>query len=108
MPSWKRWLGYTARPKGQLKLDAGAKTAVEKKGRSLLPIGVVEVVGDFEKGDVIALVGLDGVEFARGLTNYPSPEVAKILGLRSEQIAQILGSVPYEEIVHRDNLVLIG
>ena len=107
MPSWKRWLGYTARPKGQLKLDAGAKTAVEKKGRSLLPIGVVEVVGDFEKGDVIALVGLDGVEFARGLTNYPSPEIAKILGLRSEQIAQVLGGVPYEEIVHRDNLVVI-
>jgi glutamate 5-kinase len=108
MPSWKRWLGYTARPKGKILVDAGAHLAVQTKGRSLLPIGVIEVQGDFEKGDVVELCDLDGQAFARGLTNYPSADAAKILGLRSEQIKEALGDVPYEELVHRDNLVVTG
>jgi glutamate 5-kinase len=108
MPAWKRWLGYTARPKGRLVVDAGARQAVQQKGRSLLPIGVVEVQGAFGKGDVVSLCGPDGAEFARGLTNYSAADAGKIAGLRSEQIAQTLGSVPYEEVVHRDNLVVIG
>jgi glutamate 5-kinase len=108
VPAWKRWLGYTARPKGRLVVDAGARQAVQQKGRSLLPIGVVEVQGAFGKGDVVSLCGPDGAEFARGLTNYSAADAGKIAGLRSEQIAQTLGSVPYEEVVHRDNLVVIG
>jgi glutamate 5-kinase len=108
MPSWKRWLGYTARPKGKFLVDGGARLAVEKRGRSLLPIGVVDVHGEFEKGDVVSLCDLDGREFARGLTNYPSTDASKILGMRTEQIAEILGNVAYEEIVHRDNLVVTG
>jgi glutamate 5-kinase len=107
LPAWKRWLGFTARPKGRLRLDAGARVAVQEKGRSLLPIGVVEVHGHFNKGDVIALVDPDGSEFARGLTNYSSTDAQRILGLRTEQIAELLGVLPYEEIVHRDNLVVI-
>jgi glutamate 5-kinase len=106
MPAWKRWLGYTARPRGRLVVDAGARTAVEKNGRSLLPIGVVEVAGNFHKGDVIALADVEGTEFARGLTNYSSADASRIRGLRTERIADALGSVPYEEIVHRDNLVV--
>jgi glutamate 5-kinase len=106
LPAWKRWLGFTARPKGRLVVDAGAGRAVQHQGRSLLPIGVVEVSGSFGKGDVVALCLADGSEFARGLTNYSAPDVARILGLRSEQIAAVLGSVPYEEVVHRDNLVV--
>lgn len=108
MPAWKRWLGFTARPKGQILVDAGARAAIEKKGRSLLPIGVVRVQGEFEKGDVVSICDLDGAEFARGLTNYPSSDAVKLLGMRTEQIADILGDVPYEEIVHRDNLVVTG
>ena len=107
MPSWKRWLGYTARPKGQIVVDAGAKLAVQEKGRSLLPIGVVGIHGEFDKGDVVALCDGAGAEFGRGLTNYPSIDASRILGMRSEQIAEVLGGVPYEEIVHRDNLVVI-
>jgi glutamate 5-kinase len=107
VPAWKRWLGFTARPKGKICLDAGASTAVQSKGRSLLPIGVVSVHGAFAKGDVVALCDAQGVEFARGLTNYAAGDAAKIVGLRTEQIADVLGSVPYEEIVHRDNLVVI-
>jgi len=108
VPAWKRWVGYTARPKGRLVVDAGAFAAVKEKGRSLLPIGVVQVLGHFNKGDVVALCDSAGHEFARGLTNYPAADAQRIAGLRSEQIAETLGSAPYVEIVHRDNLVVIG
>ncbi len=107
LPAYKRWLGYTARPKGRLTVDAGAMAAVRDKGRSLLPIGVVGVSGSFGKGDVVAVCGPDGEEFARGLTNYTSAVVDKLRGLRTEQMAGVLGSVPYEEVVHRDNLAVI-
>ncbi len=107
VPAWKRWLGFTARPKGRLLVDAGARNAVQNKGRSLLAIGVVGVTGSFSKGDVVALCDPDGVEFARGLTNYASGDAERICGLRTEQIAEALGTVPYEEVVHRDNLVVI-
>ncbi|MCI0380581.1 MAG: glutamate 5-kinase [Gemmataceae bacterium] len=107
LPAWKRWLGFTAQPKGRLVVDAGARVALQDKGKSLLPIGVVNMSGHFNKGDVVALADPDGHEFARGLTNYPSADVGKILGLRTEQITEVLGSLPYEEIVHRDNLVVI-
>jgi glutamate 5-kinase len=108
VPAWKRWLGYTARPKGRLLVDAGARNAVQNKGRSLLPIGVVQTTGNFGKGDVVALCDLDGSEFARGLTNYSAADAGRICGLRTEQISEVLGNLPYEEIVHRDNLVVIG
>jgi glutamate 5-kinase len=108
VPAWKRWLGYTAQPKGRLLLDAGACEAVKAKGRSLLAIGVVRVVGDFGKGDVVALCDAQGAEFARGLCNYSAADAGRILGLRTDQIGEMLGAVPYEEVVHRDNLVVIG
>jgi glutamate 5-kinase len=107
VPAWKRWLGYTARPKGRLFVDAGAQAAVQGKGRSLLPIGVVQVQGHFNKGDVVVLCDPTGHEFARGLTNYSAHDAQRIVGLRTEQIGAVLGSVPYEEIVHRDNLVVV-
>jgi glutamate 5-kinase len=108
LPAWKRWLGYTARPKGRLVLDAGARQAVQHQGRSLLAIGIVQVVGSFGKGDVVALADPDGVEFGRGLTNYSSHDTDRLRGLRTDQIAEVLGTVPYEEVVHRDNLVVFG
>jgi glutamate 5-kinase len=107
VPAWKRWLGYTARPRGKLVVDAGARAAVVRTGSSLLPIGVVQVVGSFSKGDVVALSDPEGVEFARGLSNYSSADAARILGLRTEQVGEVLGTLPYEEIIHRDNLVVI-
>ncbi len=107
LPAWKRWLGYTARPRGRLIVDAGARHAVQNQGRSLLPIGVVQVVGSFGKGDVVALCDPDGVEFARGLTNYASSAADRLRGLRSDQIREVVGTFPYEEVVHRDNLVVV-
>lgn len=108
LPAWKRWLGFTAQPKGRLLVDQGARQALEAKGKSLLPIGVVAVHGHFNKGDVVGLIDPAGVEFARGLTNYSHQDATRILGTRTELIAEILGSLPYEEIVHRDNLVIIA
>ena len=72
----------------------------------MLPVGVVEVQGTFKKGDVVSLCDALGTEFARGLTNYSSEDACQIIGLRTENIGAVLGSIPYEEIVHRDNLVV--
>lgn len=102
----KRWIGYSVQPRGQLVLDDGARRAVEQQGRSLLAIGVVEVRGDFDKGDVVALFDRAGAEFARGLTNYSAADVLRIKGLRTEDIAATLGQCPYEELIHRDNLLV--
>lgn len=107
IPAWKNWLGYTARPRGRLIIDSGAARAVISLGRSLLPVGVREVTGHFGKGDVVAVCLSDGREIARGLTNYPAHEANRIIGRNTEQMAEQLGKVPYAEIIHRDNLVLL-
>ncbi|WP_010581615.1 glutamate 5-kinase [Schlesneria paludicola] len=106
--AWKRWIGYTMPPKGRLVLDAGARRAVELLGKSLLAIGIARVEGDFEKGEVVSLVDADGEEFARGLTNYDTKATRTIAGKRTDDIARELGSVPYDEVIHRDNLVVIS
>jgi glutamate 5-kinase len=108
VPAWKRWIGYTAQPRGKFVTDAGAREAVERKGKSLLPIGVVQVVGTFGKGDVVALCDSSGEEYARGLSNYAAADAERIRGLRTEQIAEVLGDLSYVELVHRDNLVVLG
>jgi glutamate 5-kinase len=102
----KRWIGFTVQPRGHLVLDDGACRAVQSGGRSLLPIGVVDAVGQFDKGDVVAIWNADRVEFARGLTNYSSDEIRRIKGLRSDEIAGALGHHPYDEVIHRDNMVV--
>ncbi|MCS6978325.1 MAG: glutamate 5-kinase [Gemmatales bacterium] len=102
----QRWIGLAAKPRGRLVVDAGARRAVEEKGRSLLAIGVVEVVGNFSKGDVVVLQDTQGVEFARGLSNYSAADARRIQGMRSEDIVGLLGPRTYEEVIHRDNLVL--
>jgi glutamate 5-kinase len=106
VPSWKRWIGMTAQPRGKLVLDDGARRAVETNGRSLLAIGVVDAQGAFRKGDVVAICDRQGQEFARGLTNYSADDVLRIKGLKTDQIAVALGHCPYEEVVHRDNLAV--
>jgi glutamate 5-kinase len=104
----RRWLGYTARPLGKVLVDKGARQAIEQLGKSLLPVGVIEVNGEFGKGDVVALCDGEGVEFARGLTNYSSADAERIRGLSSEQIQRVVGKLPYVELIHRDNLVVVG
>ncbi len=106
-PSWKRWLGYTARPQGVFVLDDGACNALLKQGKSLLPVGVSEVKGSFGKGEVVSLIDGQGIEIARGLSNYSSIDAEKMRGLNTDQITRTLGKLPYVEIVHRDNLAVI-
>jgi glutamate 5-kinase len=106
LPAWKRWLGYTARPQGSLVVDRGARQAIEHQGRSLLPVGIVQVRGAFKKGDVVALCDPEGVEFARGLTNYAASTCEQLRGLQSQQVRETLGKDSYEEVIHRDNLVV--
>jgi len=106
LPAWKRWIGFTVRPKGRFVLDDGARQAIEKQGKSLLAIGITAVEGDFAKGEVVSLVDRGGDEFARGLSNYNANDARSIAGKRSEEIIQALGSMPYAEVINRDNLVV--
>lgn len=103
----RRWIGLTARPRGHLVVDPGACRALVEGGKSLLAIGVVDVLGDFDKGDVVGIQDRDGREFARGLSNYATADARLIRGLRTDQVRQALGvGTLYDEVVHRDNLVL--
>ncbi len=106
LASWKRWIGFTAQPRGKVLVDDGARTAVEAQGKSLLAIGVIEVQGTFRKGDVVSIRDRAGAEFARGLSNYTADEILRIKGLKTEQIAAALGHRPHDEVVHRDNLAV--
>jgi glutamate 5-kinase len=103
----KQWMADHLTVSGRLTVDAGAVRALATGGRSLLPIGVVAVSGDFERGAVVAVAGPDGREIARGLVNYASAEAAQILRRPSSEIEAILGYVDEPELIHRDNLVLV-
>ena len=106
--SRKRWIGFIARPKGEVYIDEGALDALQKKGKSLLPSGVMKIDGNFVKGDVVSIVNVsENREIARGLMNYSAEEVQKIKGLSSSLIKKTLGYKPYDEIIHRDNMVLL-
>ena len=104
--SRKRWIGFSTQPIGSIRVDPGASAAIRGGSCSLLAIGVLEVTGDFGKGDIVALVDAMGNEIARGLSNYNAQQVKMIRGCHSDRIAQILGQCPYEEIIHRDNLTV--
>jgi glutamate 5-kinase len=106
--SRKRWIGWGAISVGKLTLDVGACQAIATGGRSLLAIGVAEVSGSFIKGDVISLCDNTGREFARGLSNYSADEMRIIAGQPTERIAELLGQRPYDEVVHRNNLIVLG
>lgn len=103
----KRWIAFAVPPQGRLTVDAGARKALTERGRSLLPSGVVEVEGEFRSGEVVALTMSDGKEFARGLVNYDAGELRRIQGAKSATIEQILGYKSFDEVIHRDNLVVL-
>jgi glutamate 5-kinase len=88
-------------------VDDGAVQAIAEKGKSLLPSGVIRLKGEFENGEVVNIQNLKGQEIARGLVNYCDRELKKILGKKSSEIEKILGYCYYEEVVHRDNLVVL-
>jgi glutamate 5-kinase len=107
LPGRKHWIAFALRPSGSLALDRGATEALRSKGRSLLPSGIRDVRGEFASGDCVSLLDSDGVEFGRGLVNYPAADVLKVKGMRSQEIPRVLGYKVADEIIHRDNFVLI-
>lgn len=104
----KRWLAFGARIKGRLTVDKGCAQALLSNGSSLLAAGIKSVDGSFEQGSTVSIVNPDGWEIARGLVNYSTDDVRKIMGAHTHEIAEILGHKPYDEVVHRDNLVLLS
>ncbi|MCU7890853.1 MAG: glutamate 5-kinase [Candidatus Thiodiazotropha sp. (ex Ustalcina ferruginea)] len=103
----KRWLAGQLQPRGSLTLDDGAVNVLRRQGSSLLAVGVCGVKGDFSRGEAVVCLDLAGCEVARGLVNYDALETLKIMGKPSSQIESILGYIDEDELIHRDNLVLL-
>ena len=107
LSSRKHWIAFNLKPKGDVIVDEGAKKAIVQKGKSLLPSGVLEVRGSFGRGDSVSCIGPRGKEFARGLVNYSVQELDKIKGLRTGEVEKVLGYKYSDEIIHRDDLVVL-
>jgi glutamate 5-kinase len=107
LTSRKHWIAYNLNPSGEIVVDQGAHDAVVQKGKSLLPSGLREVRGVFGVGECVRCVDLEGREFARGLVNYSAQELNQIKGLHTSRIEKILGYKAYDEIIHRDDLVVL-
>ncbi len=106
LDSRQRWIALTARPAGMVTIDDGAAAALTKRGKSLLASGIVETTGRFDRGEVLLIRDVNGREIARGLSNYSANEIRLIMGKRSTQFEKILGRRGYDEVVHRDNMVM--
>jgi len=106
LASRKRWIGFSLKPKGSIVIDQGAAEALLKGGKSLLPSGIVSVEGKFTKGAPVDLKAARLGVMGTGLVNYGSEDICKIMGLKSTQIKSHLGNKPYDEVIHRDNLVI--
>ncbi len=107
MQSRKRWIAYVLKPKGNLILDPGACKAIGQNGKSLLPSGITEVDGQFDVGDPVRCLDINKKPVAVGLTNFSSDDLRKIKGVHTDQIVQILGIKESDEVMHRDNLVIL-
>lgn len=104
----KRWIAYGSSIQGKLVIDDGAQDVLQKSGKSLLAIGIIDVHGSFDVGNSVGVYNQHGTEIARGIVNYSASELDKIKGVKTTQIASILGYKDYDEVIHRDNLVLWG
>jgi glutamate 5-kinase len=107
LASRDKWIAFNLADRGQLIIDRGASKALEEQGSSLLACGILEATGDFVAGDVIDIVDQSHEQVARGLVNYSQEEIEQIKGLQSSQIKSELGYQAYDEVIHRDNLVLV-
>ncbi len=106
LSSRKCWIAHTIKPKGSLILDWGAVRAIKENGKSLLPSGILDVTGNFSQGEAVFLKDPDNNVVGTGLVNYPVDDVRLIRGLKSSQIEACLGAKHYDEVVHRNNLVI--
>lgn len=106
IPGRKHWIAHTLKPAGSVTIDAGARRAVVERGKSLLPAGVMAVDGRFGFGAAVRILDPAGSEIARGLVNYNSEDLEKVKGLKTSQVKNLMGPAYYDEVVHRDDLVL--
>jgi glutamate 5-kinase len=106
VPARKQWLGSQLQARGALMLDAGAVNALTHQGKSLLPVGVLEVLGNFARGEMVRCLDIQGVEIARGLVNYSANECHQLKGHPSNDIERVLGYIDEDCLIHRDNLVI--
>jgi glutamate 5-kinase len=105
--SHKHWLAFTAKTRGRITIDDGAAKALRNRGRSLLPAGILHVEGRFTVGDSVSCVDDKGREVARGLASYSSPDVQRVAGRPTKEISRVLGYTNGDEIIHRDDLILV-
>jgi len=105
LPGIKRWIAYSAGTKGQIRVNEGAKRAI-LRGASLLAVGIEDVSGRFLIGEVVSIVGPDGKEFARGISNYTSEEINLIKGMNTSQIRKTLGYIRQKEVINRKRMYL--
>ena len=103
----KKWIGFVSHPRGSVSIDEGAGTALLAKHKSLLPSGILEISGEFRANDTITVLDAQGHEIARGVTNYSSADLGRIRGRKSSEIEKILGRSSRDEVIHKDNLVII-
>jgi len=110
LASRRGWLAFAAKTQGRIVVDAGAAKALAKGGKSLLPSGITAVVGEFERGRVVAVIDGEGTTLARGVTQYSSAEIVRIKGKRSSQIVEILGPAHAngDEVIHRNNMIVVA
>jgi glutamate 5-kinase len=108
LASRKRWIGFNLKPQGALIIDEGAANAIIKRGKSLLPSGILKVEGDFNVGAAVEFKGIQRQTFGIGLVNYSAADISRIKGLNSNKIGGCLGYKPYDEVIHRDNLAITG
>ncbi|MGB9856586.1 MAG: glutamate 5-kinase [Dictyoglomaceae bacterium] len=101
----KHWLLFITKPEGKVYIDDGAVEAILRRGKSLLPVGIKKIEGNFSNGDVISICDLNGKEIGRGISNYSSLELSQIIGKTKEEIMELI-DLTYEEAIHRDNLVI--
>jgi glutamate 5-kinase len=102
----RRWVAFFHHAQGRVTVDDGARDALLKRGKSLLPVGIREVSGDFSTGDLVEVLDLEGKHIAQGLSEYSSAELRLLKGLKTEKIRELLGNETPGEVIHRDNLVI--
>jgi glutamate 5-kinase len=107
MTNRKCWIGFTSKPRGMIRIDDGAVKAITRKGKSLLPAGIVDVVGEFGAGSPVEFINGVGEVLGTGLVNYSADDIRRIMGLRTSEIKERLGEKPYDEVIHRDNLTVV-
>lgn len=104
----KRWIAHTLKAAGTLTVDEGGARALVRNGRSLLAVGITGCEGEFDVGDCVLVRDPSGSAIAKGLVNYPAADVRRILGRRTDEIERVLGYRSFDEVIHRDNLALLG